>query len=96
MTDDRGSLATRAVPLAVGVVLPWRGVYVDWHTAAWPEDGQLDGPHVSEYDTLNDVEMVTEGEVEVLHTMDMLDDYAESDSKAEPGRAALSPGGDSE
>lgn len=49
--------------LGWGAEFPNSGVYVDWNVDAWPDEDQLDGPHVSEYDTLEDAATVAEGEV---------------------------------
>lgn len=57
--------------LAIGVNFPNSGVYVDWNVDAWPENQQLQGPHVSDYDTLEDLKQVTEGQVIFPEDRDM-------------------------
>lgn len=66
-TDDEGP-GEMGDELGVGVSFPDSGVYVDWNTGAWPEDERLDGPHVSEYDTVEDAATVAQGEIEYLTT----------------------------
>lgn len=66
-TDDEGP-GEMGDELGVGVSFPDSGVYVDWNTGAWPEDERLDGPHVSEYDTVEDAATVAQGEIEHLTT----------------------------
>ena len=56
--------------LGIGVDFPNAGVYVDWNIDAWPDDQQLRGPHVSDYDTLEDLEQVTEGRIEPIQTVE--------------------------
>jgi len=60
--DDFGTGDT----LGVGVEFPESGVYVDWNVGAWPEDERLDGPHVSQYATLDDAQTVAQGEIREL------------------------------
>jgi len=43
--------------LGIGVDFPESGVYVDWHTAAFPDE--LDDPHVSEYGSVADLKKAT-------------------------------------
>ena len=52
--------------LGVGVRFPDSGVYVDWNVDAWPDDERLSGPHVSEYDSIDDANTVAQGEIEEL------------------------------
>jgi len=52
--------------LGIGIEFPESGVYVDWNISAWPEEEQLDGPHVSEYATINDAQTVAQGQVRQL------------------------------
>jgi len=52
--------------MGIGVDFPNAGVYVDWRIEAWPEDEQLDAPHVSDYGSIADLEQATGGEVEHL------------------------------
>jgi hypothetical protein len=47
--------------LGVGVSFPESGVYVDWHTAAFPDE--LDDPHVSEYGSLSDLQKATGNQI---------------------------------
>ena len=55
--------------LALGADMPNAGVYVDWNNDAWPEDDQLEQPHVSDYGTVADLEQATGGVVEVVETV---------------------------
>ncbi|GGO03537.1 hypothetical protein [Haloarcula pellucida] len=56
--------------MGIGVDFPNAGVYVDWRIDAWPDDEQLDEPHVSDYGTIDDLEQATGGVVEPLTTVD--------------------------
>lgn len=56
--------------LGVGVDFPNAGVYVDWNIDAWPDGEQLAGPHVSDYDSMADLQQVSEGDIEYLNTVD--------------------------
>jgi len=47
--------------LGVGVAFPESGVYVDWHTAAFPDE--LDDPHVSEYGSISDLRKATGNQI---------------------------------
>lgn len=47
--------------LGVGVSFPESGVYVDWHTAAFPDE--LADPHVSEYGSVADLRKATGNDV---------------------------------
>ena len=47
--------------LGVGVSFPESGVYVDWHTSAFPDE--LENPHVSEYGSIADLEKATGNEI---------------------------------
>ena len=53
--DDEGQFDDNV--LGVGVSFPESGVYVDWHTAAFPDE--LDNPHVSEYGSVADLRKAT-------------------------------------
>jgi len=61
--------ATAGALLGLAVDLPNAGVIVDWNIDAWPDDEQLSGPHVSDYDTLEDLRQVTAGELDLLKTV---------------------------
>jgi len=63
--DDR----FQADVLGIGINMPNAGVYIDWNIDAWPDDEQLEGPHVSDYDSMADLEQVTEGVIEPLETV---------------------------
>lgn len=52
--------------IAVGVDFPNAGVYVDWLNEKWPDDEQLEGPHVSDYDSIGDLEQATGNTVEII------------------------------
>jgi flagellar motility protein MotE (MotC chaperone) len=47
--------------LGVGVAFPESGVYVDWHTAAFPDE--LEDPHVSEYGSISDLRKATGNQI---------------------------------
>jgi hypothetical protein len=47
--------------LGVGVSFPESGVYVDWHTSAFPDE--LENPHVSEYGSLDDLRKATGNDI---------------------------------
>jgi len=47
--------------LGVGAKFPKSGVYVEWHTEAYPDE--LDHPHVSEYGSMADLRQATGDEV---------------------------------
>ena len=47
--------------LGVGVSFPESGVYVDWHTSAFPDE--LDNPHVSEYGSVADLQKATGNDI---------------------------------
>ena len=49
--------------MAWGAEFPNSGVYVDWNVDAWPEGESLGGPHVSEYDSMEDAAAVAEGRI---------------------------------
>jgi hypothetical protein len=51
--------------IGVGVDFPNSGVYVDWLNEKWPDDQQLDEPHVSDYGTVGDLEQATGNRVEM-------------------------------
>lgn len=55
--------------LGVAVDMPNAGVYVDWNIDAWPDDEQLTGAHVSDYDNLDDLAQVTAGELEQVQSV---------------------------
>lgn len=55
--------------LGIGADFPNAGVYVDWNNDAWPEEEQLDEPHVSDYGTVEDLEQATGGVVNVVETV---------------------------
>lgn len=59
--------------MGVGVDFPNAGVYVDWHIDAWPDDEQLEEPHVSDYGSIEDLEQATGGVVEHLETIEATD-----------------------
>lgn len=65
--------------MGIGIDFPNAGVYVDWHIDAWPDDEQLEDPHVSDYGTVEDLEQATEGVVDVLKTVTPRDDATASD-----------------
>ena len=71
-TEDQEDFETGA-RLGVGVDFPNSGVYVDWNIGAWPEDERLDGPHVSEYATVEDAQTVAQGEVRELQASELGD-----------------------
>ncbi|MWG32964.1 hypothetical protein [Halomarina oriensis] len=45
--------------LGWGIEFPNSGCYVDWRLTAFPKDDRLGGPHVSIYDTVDDVVQAT-------------------------------------
>ncbi len=47
--------------LGVGVSFPESGVYVDWHTAAFPDE--LENPHVSKYGSVADLRKATGNQI---------------------------------
>lgn len=47
--------------LGVGVDFPESGVYVDWHTSAFPDE--LENPHVSEYGSVSDLRKATGNDI---------------------------------
>jgi len=59
--------------LGLVVELPNGGVYADWNIDAWPDDEQLQDPHVSIYGSLDDFEQVSEGRLDRLGTVDAYD-----------------------
>lgn len=65
---DDGPVKNGAL-LGIGADMPNAGVYVDWNIAAWPEGEQLSEPHVSDYGSLEDLEQVASGPVEVIETV---------------------------
>jgi hypothetical protein len=72
-TEEQEDFETGA-RLGVGVNFPNSGVYVDWNIAAWPEEERLDGPHVSEYATVEDARTVAQGEVRELSAHSLQED----------------------
>lgn len=52
--------------VGIGVDFPNSGVYVDWINEAWPEDEQLDEPHVSDYGSIADLEQATGNDVTLV------------------------------
>ncbi|ELZ84450.1 hypothetical protein C453_12926 [Haloferax elongans ATCC BAA-1513] len=52
--------------LAIVVEFDNGAVFADWNIDAWPDDEQLDAPHVSIYGSLDDLGRVTEGTLEHL------------------------------
>lgn len=54
--------------LGVGTKFPNSGVYVDWNNEAFPNE--LDGPHVSDYATIDDLKKATGNDVVDLTTPD--------------------------
>lgn len=54
--------------LGMGVDFPNHDVYVDWHLEAFGDD-QLDNAHVSIYGSLEDLQQVTDGTIEVIGTV---------------------------
>lgn len=67
--------------LGVAVGMPNAGVYVDWNIDAWPDDEQLSGAHVSDYDNLDDLEQVTAGDLEAAESV-TVDQQAKPDGGA--------------
>lgn len=65
---DDGPVADGAL-LALGADMPNAGVYVDWNIDAWPDDEQLKEAHVSDYGSIEDLEQVASGPVEVIETV---------------------------
>lgn len=59
--------------MGVGVDFPNAGVYVDWRIDAWPDEEQLDEPHVSDYGSVADLEQATGGTVEIVEHIEMTD-----------------------
>jgi hypothetical protein len=59
--------------MGVGVDFPNAGTYVDWRIEAWPDDEQLQDPHVSDYGSVEDLEQATGGVVEHLQTVKAAD-----------------------
>lgn len=70
ITATDGELDGKVVGL--GVDFPNSGVYVDWLNEQWPEDQQLDGPHVSDYDTVADLKQATDNKVEMVDHLEGL------------------------
>lgn len=69
-TEEQEEFETGA-RLGIGVEFPNSGVYVDWNIDAWPEEERLDGPHVSDYATIDDAKKVAQGEVRELSANDL-------------------------
>jgi hypothetical protein len=69
-TEEQEDFETGA-RLGIGIDFPNSGVYVDWNIDAWPEEERLDGPHVSEYATLDDAQKVAQGDVRELSANDL-------------------------
>lgn len=80
--------------IGVGVDFPNSGVYVDWLSDKWPEEEQI-GPHVSDYETVADLEQATGNLVEMadnVHVEELeesSDTKADSDDPAEPGEESV-------
>jgi hypothetical protein len=68
LESRRTRIETIGDVLGWGVRFPSGLCYVDWNRRAFPEDDRLEGPHVSQYATLDDVEQGTGGHVERLFT----------------------------
>lgn len=58
--------------VGIGAVMPNAGVYVDWLNDAWPDDEQLDNPHVSDYGSVADLEQATDNKVEMVDSFEGL------------------------
>lgn len=66
--------------VGLGVDMPLADVYVDWNVEAWPEDEQLDGDHVSIYDSVDDLTQATGNDVSVMTTIEP-EDVAEQQAE---------------
>lgn len=56
-----------------GVEFPCGRCHVDWNLDAYPPDDRLGGPHISLYESFEDVEQGTGGTVEVVERIEMAD-----------------------
>jgi hypothetical protein len=73
-TDDlREEMDLQSDLMGIGVDFPNAGVYVDWNIAAWSDEDQLSGPHVSDYATIADLKSATGGEIVSLRTVEASD-----------------------
>lgn len=71
--------------MGAGVDFPNSGAYVDWNIGAWPDDEQLDEPHVSDYGSIEDLEQATGGVVEHLETIEAaIDAVVDGEGSAAP------------
>jgi len=83
--DEDGDMDLKGDLMGVGVDFPNAGVYVDWRIDAWPDDEQLNEPHVSDYGSIDDLEQATGDVVEHLETVEAVtagDDGGEPDQQA--------------
>lgn len=56
--------------LGIVAEFPNGGVYADWNIDAWPDETQLQNPHVSIYGSIEDLERVAEGTLEHIREVD--------------------------
>lgn len=71
---DRTRVEGTGELLGWGVKFPCGRCHVDWNRDAYPPDDRLEGPHVSLYETLDDVRQGTGGTVETVHVIEFADD----------------------
>lgn len=64
--------------LAIGIDFPYHDVFVDWNLSAY--DDPLDDAHVSVYSSMEDLEKVTEGDIQTIKTVST-DDVSKSESR---------------
>jgi len=83
-TDTEG-LASEGDILAVAVDMPNAGVYADWNIDAWPEDEQLSEAHVSDYGNIEDLQSVTQGDLELVETVTVDGSEVNQQMGDEPG-----------
>jgi len=65
--EDRTRIETEDDVMGWGIRFPCGLCFVDWNRRAFPEDDRLEGPHISQYATLSDVEQGTGGKIETLN-----------------------------